>query len=75
MYQDRGVALLEDEYDAFCAKVFISALESAEHGFKARFEVVSMYADRYEFDKLELWDIVQAMTSAATNAALENRDG
>jgi len=34
-----------------------------------------MYADRYEFDKLELWDIVQAMTSAATSATLEMRNG
>ncbi|MGE4399401.1 MAG: hypothetical protein AB7D29_07760 [Campylobacterales bacterium] len=69
------MALLLDEYDAFCAKTFISALESAEHGFKANFEVVSMYADKYDFDKLELWDIVQAMTSAATSATLEMRNG
>lgn len=65
---NRGIVYLDDEFERAVFAIFLKSIETDANGLlKLNFELVKEYAKLYEFEFIELCDILSVILQKANN--------
>jgi hypothetical protein len=71
LYEERGITILQDNWEDFIASLFLRSVESGENALKLNFRLVELWCEKEEINILETHDVLSAMLQEANKESLK----